>query len=129
MSFKFSKRSLDNMAGVDPRLIEIAHKALELTIVDFGIPTDGGIRTAERQNQLYLERKSQRDGYKKLSRHQSGRALDFYALRDGKASYEPGDLAQVAAAFLQAANILGHRVEWGGLWKSFRDMPHIELVN
>jgi len=38
-------------------------------------------------------------------------------------------LAQVACAFLQAANELQIKIQWGGLWKSFEDMPHFELVD
>ena len=126
--FRLSERSRVNMQGVDPRLIRIAEMAIAITRIDFGIPSDGGIRTAERQNELFKAGKSKLDGYNKKSEHQSGKALDFYAFVDGKASWEKEHLAQVAAAFLQSASMLGIKVNWGGLWKSFLDMPHIQLV-
>lgn len=129
MSFKLSQKSLENMAGVDHRLIRIAEMAIAITRIDFGIPADGGVRTASRQNELFKAGKSKLDGFNKKSEHQSGKALDFYAFVDGKASWDPEHLSQVAAAFLQSASMLGYKLNWGGLWKSFVDMPHVQLVD
>lgn len=128
MTYKLSRTSKRNRVGVNPKLIEISNLAIRITRVDFGHPSDGGLRTAERQNELFRDKLSKADGYRKLSRHQSGRALDFYAFVDGKASWAPEHLSMVAAAFLQAASLLGYRLEWGGLWRSFRDMPHVQLA-
>lgn len=127
MSFKLSDKSKQRRAGIDPRLIEISDLAIQISVIDFGIPGDGGLRLAERQNELFEDGKSKADGYDKLSEHQSGNALDFYAYVDGAASWEPEHLAMVAAAFLQAAAMLGYKLKWGGLWKSFKDMPHVQL--
>lgn len=113
---------------MDPRLIEISDLAIKLTRFDFGIPADAGVRTAERQRELFDSGKSKCDGTNKLSRHQSGKALDVYAYVDGKASWDEYHLAMVAAAMLQAASILGYKLSWGGLWESWQDMPHFELV-
>lgn len=126
--FKLSKRSINNMSGVNDDLQRVAHRAIELTKIDFGIPSTGGKRTALEQNALFKEGLSMCDGYKKLSNHQSGNALDFYAYVDGKGSWEKEHLAQIACAFLQAANELGVKLNWGGLFKSFEDMPHLELA-
>ena len=125
--FKLSDKSKQRREGIDPRLIEISDLAIQISVIDFGIPGDGGLRTAERQNELFEDGKSKADGYDKLSEHQSGNALDFYAYVDGAASWEPEHLAMVAAAFLQAAAMLGYKLKWGGLWKSFKDMPHVQL--
>jgi peptidoglycan L-alanyl-D-glutamate endopeptidase CwlK len=126
--FKFSKRSLDRMSGVDQRLQDIAKLAIEISIVDFGIPEYGGKRELADQMFLFETGKSKADGVKNESKHQSGLALDFYAYVDGNASWKEKDLALVGCAFLQAAMVLGHRVEWGGLWTSFKDMPHMQLI-
>lgn len=115
------------MEGVDDRLVQIANAALKISKIDFGIPGDGGIRTAERQNELYQDSKSKCDGYNNKSYHQTGRALDFYAYVDGKASWNELHLAMVATAFLQSAAILGYKLEWGGLFRNFKDMPHVQL--
>ena len=125
--FTLSSRSKANRQGVDSRLIEISDLAIQLTVIDFGIPSSGGLRTREEQRKLFDDGKSKADGTIKLSNHQSGRALDFYAYVDGKASWDEYHLAMVAAAFLQAASILGYELEWGGLWKSFKDSPHVQL--
>lgn len=136
---KLSARSKQRREGIDPRLIEISDLAIQISLVDFGHPKDAGLRTAERQNELYGSGASKADGYNKLSNHQSGKALDFYAFVAGRASWQEEHLALVAAAFLQAASILGYKVTWGGLWERRKpkykngisygwDMPHIELL-
>jgi len=125
--FKLSDKSKERMKGVDDRLQQVANAALLITKIDFGIPRDGGLRTAVRQKQLYDENKSKADGYKYKSHHQTGKALDFYAYVDGKASWDELHLAMVATAFLQAGSILGIKLEWGGNFRSFKDMPHIQI--
>ena len=127
--FKLSNNSKQRREGVDPRLIEISDLAIQITVVDFGHPADGGLRSAERQNDMFFMGLSKCDGYKRLSKHQSGKALDVYAYVDGKASWDTEHLAMVAAAFLQSASMLGHKLEWGGLWTSFKDYPHFQLLD
>lgn len=128
MAFKFSQRSIERREGVDKRLIEISDLALEISPIDFGIPEHGGIRTANQQAKLYVQGKSKCDGHIKQSRHQSGKGLDFYAFVNGAATWDKHYLAVVGAAHLQAASILGYQLQWGGLWKSFPDYPHVELL-
>ena len=115
------------MLGVNYKLQEIAYLAIEITTVDFGVPSDGGFRTESQQKRLFDANLSQLNGVDKRSKHQDGDALDFFAYVDHKASWKPEHLALVACAMLQAASQLGYKIEWGGLWKSFQDMPHIQL--
>lgn len=126
--YKFSKTSLDRMSGVDPRLIEIATLALSMSKIDFGIPQNGGVRTESDQYKLFSEGLSQRDGIHKRSAHQDGLAIDLFAYVDGKASWDIGHMAQVAAAMLQASIKLGHKIQWGGFWGGFIDTPHFEII-
>ena len=126
--FALSKRSKERREGVDSRLIDISDLAITISIIDFGIPQYGGVRSVAMQTELFATGKSKADGVNKFSYHQSGKALDFYAYVDGAASWEKEHLAIVAAAMLQAAGILGHKIRWGGLFKGFQDMPHIQLV-
>lgn len=134
--FQFSQSSLDRMKGVDPRLVAIAHRGLELSVVDFGIPRFGGTRTVAEQAALFHRGVTQCDGLLSVSYHQVceiaqptlpelGRALDFYAYVAGKAVWDRENMAMVAAALLQAACELGTHIEWGGLWPW--DMAHIQL--
>ncbi len=133
MSFALSESSKRNRSGVDVRLIKISDRAIEISLIDFGHGRDSGVRPPSRQNELFKAEKSKCDGYIKTSRHQFGRALDFYAFINGKASWQRDHLAMVACAFLQAASELGINIKWGGLWRSKShpfygwDMPHIEL--
>ena len=77
--FRLSNRSKENREGIDPRLIEIDDLAIKITLVDFGHGPFAGKRTAPVQNGLFLDGRSKADGYDKLSNHQLGKALDFYA--------------------------------------------------
>jgi peptidoglycan L-alanyl-D-glutamate endopeptidase CwlK len=140
MAFSLSEKSKTNRAGIDKRLIEISDLAITITLVDFGHGPYSGLRTAEEQHQLHIDGSSPYcDGYKVKSNHQTGKALDFYAFVDGKASWKSEHLAMVAAAHLQAASTLGYKAKWGGLWPRKNnpsegihygwDCPHIELVD
>jgi len=142
--FKLSNRSKVRREGVDPRLIDVNDLALKLSVIDFGIPPHGGVRDALEQNGLFKKGLSKADGFGKLSLHQPandgyGKALDFYAYVDGKASWQSDHLAMVACAHLQAASQLGYSIEWGGFWQrkvpKYKngipygwDMAHIQLI-
>lgn len=138
--FKLSNRSKQRREGVDPRLIEISDLAIQITVIDFGHPADSGVRLASRQRALFHEGKSSCDGYRNISKHQEGLALDFYAYVNGKASWNTEHLAMVACAHLQAASILGYKLKWGGSFKPVKrqgdndykggwDYPHVELID
>lgn len=116
------------MEGVHPDMIRVARRAIELTLVDFGIPATGGLRTAARQAELFATGKSKLDGVRKKSQHQSGRALDVYAYVKGAGSWDRDHLAHVATAMFQAASELGVAITWGGLWTRFPDSPHFQLA-
>ena len=129
MSYSFGKNSLKNRAGINPDLISVLDRAVEISIYDFGIPQSGGLRTAIQQKKLFDEGLSQADGFRHKSHHQSGNAVDVFAIDPdtGKASWDHEHLAVVAAAILQSASELGIEVQWGGLWKGFCDRPHFQL--
>lgn len=127
-NYKLSKTSLNNIREIHPELQDVVKLAIQITKVDFGIPSTGGYRTAETQHQLYLDGKSQLDGYERKSNHQTGNAVDVFAYVDGNASWDEHHLAMVACAMLEAASRLGVNLRWGGLWENFVDMPHFERV-
>ena len=127
MSYAFGDNSLKNRAGINPDLIIVLDRAVEISIYDFGIPLHGGVRTAVQQKKLFDEGVSKADGVTHKSFHQTGNAVDVYAYVDGKASWDHEHLAVVAAAMLQASSELGIPLEWGGLWTGFCDRPHFQL--
>ena len=127
MTFQLGTNSINNISGIDERLISIAELAITLTNIDFGIPNTGGLRSTEDQAKLFEEGVSKADGVNNKSYHQTGKALDVYAYVDGKASWDKLHLATIAAAMLQASSQLGYELKWGGLWKSWQDYPHFEI--
>ena len=50
MTFKLSKRSLSRLEGVNPDLVRVVHRAIQITPVDFGVTC--GVRTLEEQKSL-----------------------------------------------------------------------------
>lgn len=120
-NFKFSQRSENNLKGVNPDLVKIVRRALQLSPVDFGITE--GLRTVERQRQLVAAGKSQTMN----SRHISGYAVDVFAYPTSAGSWEWKYYEQIATAFKQAAKELNIPVEWGGDWKTLKDGPHFQL--
>lgn len=117
----FSPRSLANLAGVHPDLVRVVHAALAISPIDFGIIE--GVRTLERQRELFAAGKSQTMN----SRHLGGFAVDFAAYVDGVLSWDEPLYAQIAAAMKQAAADLSIPVAWGGDWEHFKDSDHLEL--
>lgn len=120
-NFKFSQRSENNLKGVNPDLVKIVRRALQLSPVDFGITE--GLRTVERQRQLVAAGMSQTMN----SRHISGHAVDVFAYPTSTGSWEWKYYEQIATAFKQAAKELNIPVEWGGDWKTLKDGPHFQL--
>jgi peptidoglycan L-alanyl-D-glutamate endopeptidase CwlK len=119
--WRFSRRSLGNLAGVHPDLVAVAHRALELSPVDFGISE--GVRTLERQRELVAAGSS----WTMRSRHLTGHAIDVFGWVDGRADWSWPLYEQIALAFKGAAEELGYPIIWGGDWQRLRDGPHYEL--
>ena len=119
-AFRFSTRSLKALEGVHPALVAVAHRALELSPVDFVVTE--GLRTLERQKELKAAGASRTLN----SRHITGHAIDVAAWV-GEIRWDWPLYTQIAEAFKQAASELNVAIVWGGDWESFRDGPHFEL--
>jgi len=119
--FKLSDKSLVKMKGVDPALVAVVTKAIELSPVDFGVTE--GLRSVERQKELFKAGKSQT----MKSRHIIGEAVDLVAYVNGKVDWTWKYYEQIARAMKQAAEELGIAIEWGGDWVSFKDGVHFQL--
>lgn len=126
--YKLSKRSRARLDGIKPILIEIVEEAIKDSPYDFGIPSFGGLRTAEEQHYLFNKKVSKCDGYDKKSYHQSGNAFDIYAYVDGKATWNHVYYGPIARHIQKVAkDKFGIELQWGGDWKSFVDMPHFQI--
>lgn len=111
--WSFSRRSLDNLKGVHKDLQSLAHRALELSTVDFAVID--GLRTREEQRDLVNRGASQTMN----SRHLTGHAIDVAPYVDGAISWDWDDYYPMADAFIQSAKELDVRVRWGGNWRVY----------
>jgi len=126
--YKFSQRSINNLKGVHPKLVQLMMIAIKTAPVDFVITE--GVRTQQRQQELFKQGKSKCDGIKKKSNHQIkadgfGHAIDLYPLPIDYKNKQPYIL--LSNHIKAKAKELGINISWGGDWKSFIDMPHYEL--
>ena len=123
-----SQRDLDRLKGVKQCLIDLLIEAAKDSPYEFHIPADGGLRTAEMQNALFLKKVSKCDGYNTISEHQKGTAFDIFLLIDGKASWDKVKLTETAKHIKQVAkDKFKISLTWGGDWKTFKDLPHFQL--
>lgn len=123
---KLDARAIKNLQGVHPDLVKVAHRAIELSAVDFTITE--GVRTLERQKQLVAKGASQT----LRSRHIPGKsgfahAFDVAAKVGGTIRWDWPLYDRIAVAVKSAGTELGVPIEWGGDWNSFKDGPHFQL--
>lgn len=127
--FRFDSNSLRNLEGVDDKLVKLAHKALEVSEVNFIVIE--GLRDKERQKDLVSK------GLSKTlrSKHLEGKAIDVLPHPVDWKNW--ADFVKVYGAFKTASEILDIPFRWGGDWKMsgdfeeeerFLDAPHFELI-
>lgn len=120
-NFVFSQRSKDRLVGVHPDLVSVVYRALELSKHDFLVIE--GLRTKERQEELFKAKKSQTMN----SRHLRGHAVDLAVLEGGKIKWDCPYYEELAKTVKKAAAELEIPIVWGGDWKTFKDGVHFEL--
>lgn len=108
--FKLSSRSESRLKGVDPKLVAVVKRAIEISKVDFGVTE--GLRTIETQRKYVAAGKSKT----MKSKHIEGRAVDLVAFVDGKVSWELNLYDDIADAMAKAAKELGVPLRWGAAW-------------
>lgn len=134
--FKFSNRSLKNLEDVNSDLELIATYSLKNSLVDFGISE--GLRTAERQKELFETGQSK----VKVSKHQSGEAIDVFVAGSKDITFDFNHLSYLAGVFQATARMLydhglvQYLIRWGGNWNNngiiikdqkFQDLVHFEI--
>lgn len=117
----FGERSNKNLTGVHPDLVKVMRESIKESPYDFAIIE--GVRTSERQQELYKQGKS----LTLLSRHLSGKAVDIMVYVDGKGTWDNKYYSVVASHIKQKAKELNIPIIWGGDWRSFVDSVHFEL--
>ena len=122
MTFSLSQKSIDTMNGVKDPLVNIVKRAIQISEIDFKVLE--GVRTLERQKELYARKVTQTLN----SKHLTGDAVDLGALKDGQITWDKQSYATIAKAMKQAAKELQVNIRWGGDFKTFFDGPHFELI-
>lgn len=108
--FTLSERSVKNLQGVNPSLVKVVQRAIELSSVDFAVIE--GVRTKARQAELVKKGASKTMN----SRHITGHAVDIVPIIGGKISWDFNHYYPIAKAMATAATELNVRVRWGGAW-------------
>ena len=125
--YRLGTRSINNLEGVHPDLVKVVKRAIEITVLDFGVSE--GLRSMDRQHTLFATNKSktlnsmhleQADGY--------SHAVDLYVYdQNGKMTWEHKYFRNVIQAMMTAAIECEVQIIAGGLWRNFLDSPHFEL--
>lgn len=121
MSITLGARSLARLEGVHPDLVRIVKKAADISDLDFTVLE--GLRTVERQKQLFAQKATKTMN----SRHLTGHAVDLAPMIGGKISWDWPLYHRLAKTVKAAAAVERLPVQWGGDWRTFKDGPHWEL--
>ncbi|MGP0577383.1 M15 family metallopeptidase [Paenibacillus peoriae] len=137
---QIQKKSLNRLVGLNPVFKLVMEKLIERCYArGVWIVITQGLRTYAEQDALYAQGRNgdkrpkvtkARGGY---SNHNFGFAADFaLLLRDGRTVSwdtlrdEDKDSLPDWSEVVEEAKKLG--LEWGGDWRSFKDMPHLQMT-
>lgn len=125
MTYNLGTKSRAELKGVAPQLVSVVELAIRNTEQDFTV--FDGIRTAQDQRALYNRGASQRDGYRKKSKHQIqssgyGEAVDLVPWISGRPVWDWDAIYVIADAVTDAARELDVNLRWGGCWQVVNDL-------
>lgn len=111
-NFRFGPASERELVGVNPDLIRVTRRALELSTQDFCV--FDGLRTVKEQQALVAKGASKT----MQSKHLLGLAVDLVPWIGGKPVWDWDGCYKIAFAVDRAATELGlaHKMTWGGAW-------------
>lgn len=122
----FGRRSRTQQKTLHFKLQDILNEAIKL--YDFSILE--GFRGKDRQNEMVKKGTSKLRWPKSNHNTKPSLAVDCVPYFKKKPHYRWKDLNSfyhMSAVILGVACRQGIRLEWGGLWKKFKDYPHFEL--
>ena len=149
MAYSLGNKSRIKLEGVNPDLVAVVERAIELSKQDFSVIC--GLRTVKEQEALVAKGASQT----MKSKHLEGNAVDLAAYCCDGIRWELNLYDEIADAMLKAAKELGVTLRWGAAWhknlndwsstaedlmneyidlrrsqgkRPFIDAPHFELV-
>ncbi|NBT57503.1 M15 family peptidase [bacterium] len=108
------------LAFVHPELVRVFDEAVNFYSKKIRIIE--GLRSVQRQNQLYLQGKT-----KTLdSRHLTGHALDLVTQDNGNILWDEPNAIQLAAAIRASAIKCGVPIRWGGCWQEINTVVNLK---
>ena len=110
MPFRLSKRSINNLKGLDQRLVNAVRIAIDVTDTDFAVIC--GLRTEEEQRKLLAKGVTQT----MKSNHLTGNAVDLMAYVNRRGCWEISVYDNIAEAMRQAAMMIDVPIRWGAAW-------------
>lgn len=126
-----NSKSLQNLQGVHPHLVTIIRRAADIlpkTEPDLSFQVTEGVRTLALQKQLVAQGASRTLNSRHIpAANGLSHAIDIAIFVGGRISWEFPLYKRVSDIVKQAARELGHPIEWGGDWQSFKDGPHFQL--
>lgn len=126
--FIFSEKSLSRLELCDPRLKQVALEAIKTSKYDFGITET--LRSYERQKQFFESGKSKTMKSRHLANiNGHSEAFDIVAYNEkGKITWSHSYYRTIAQNIFTVSAKLGIPIIWGGLWESFIDCAHFQLL-
>lgn len=110
MTYFLGRLSEERLNGVDERLQRCVRRSITESTVDFSVVE--GLRSEERQRQLYRDRASRTlDSY-----HLTGHAVDLAPYIGGQLCWHLLPMLQVVIAMRSAALTFQVPMVWGGVW-------------
>lgn len=113
--FKLGTTSRQRLQGVDPRLVRVVERAIQLTTQDFTVLE--GVRTVATQRDYVARGVSQTMNSRHLKQADGyGKAVDLVPWAGGMARWEWPLIWPIAEAMRRAAIEQGVPIRWGGGW-------------
>ena len=128
--YKFSDRSLNNLATCHPDLIRLFNEVIRFK--DCSVIS--GMRTPEEQNKLYQQGRTTEgpivtniDGYTKKSKHNHNPSLAADVVPYPIDWEDTDGFKEFGEFVLSKAKEMNINIQWGGFWSNFIDWPHYQL--
>ena len=129
---KFSKKSKEILSHADIRLQQICNEVIK----HYDCSVICSVRGKEAQNHAYRRGFSKLKYPDSLHNHKPSLAIDVIPYPSGYIQDDDSEIIKLekklefyklATWMFSIANKYGIKIIWGGLWKSFKDLPHWQL--
>ena len=115
MPYSLGQRSLAQLVGVHPLLVNVVHRAIAITTQDFTVQE--GLRSIATQK-LYVQKGVSKTMASKHLKQADGlgHAVDLVPWINGQPRWEWDPIWNIAQAVDQASTELGVKLTWGAVW-------------